>query len=125
MRDDRFVYPGELKALAVLFLATGLLLALALLQLVGAFLMKRCVLVGAIALAAVALSGCGTLGRLPVSSAGSGNSGTILGNLSECTRDYKGSIGGLSFNGSVEIHCEPQGKAAKPASTAPAGGAIQ
>lgn len=102
---------GDVRFLGLLASVAAVLFLAALLNILGAFLMKRIYLVAALAVACLGLAGCNGLAAIAGPPRGAGQTATVLGNLQGCIRDYKGTIGGLSFTGSVEIHCEPVGPA--------------
>lgn len=108
MRSSPTLYPGDVRfAFAVLALA-GLLLVLLVLTCIGAFFMKRPLLIGcAVVALGLSLSACGGLSAL----SGDGVGKQVLTNLEGCDRHYEGAIG-AGVNGSFRIDCKAQPLAA-------------
>lgn len=89
--------PGDLKALSLALVLVAAILAVALLQHLGALIMRhrKFILVAAAALSAFALAGCTA-----------GVSAQVLNNVEHCKRHYFGVAGGLTPSISVDIQCD-------------------
>lgn len=100
-------YRGDLPLLAMFAAVAVLVLLVAVVSTLKDLIMKHFVFAAALAVAAVAMSGCANVGEFLTTQQADDTVGArILQDIQGCTRTYRGALG-TGITGSFEIACDP------------------